>query len=81
MDFIEGLPKSMGQDVIVVVIDRLSKYAYFMTLRHPYSVLEVAQSYLDHVFKLHGFPKSIVSDRDKVLLSTFWKALVSIQGI
>ncbi|XP_021719086.1 uncharacterized protein LOC110686805 [Chenopodium quinoa] len=65
MDFIEGLPNSQGRQFIMVVVDRLSKYAYFIALSHPYYALKVARAYLDHVFKLHGFPKSIISDRDK----------------
>lgn len=56
MDFIEGLPNSMGKSVIFVVVDRLSKYAHFMTLSHPYTALEVAPMYLDNVYKLHGVP-------------------------
>jgi len=43
-----------------VVVDKLSKYAHFMAVSHPYSGKSVAQSYLDDVFKLHGLPKSIV---------------------
>ena len=71
---------SIGKNVIFVVVDRLSKYAHFMTLKHPYSALEVAQEYLDHVFKLHGRPRSIVSDRDPVFLSQFWQGLFSLHG-
>jgi len=80
MDFIEGLPKSLGKEVIFVVVDRFSKYAHFAALSHPYTALDVAQCYLDHVFKLHGWPQSIISDRDKVFISAFWRALLSIQG-
>jgi len=80
MDFIKGLPKSFGKEVIFVVVDRFSKYAHFIALNHPYTALDVAQAYLDHVFKLHGWPQSIISDRDKVFLSDFWQALLSIQG-
>lgn len=47
-DFIEGLPKSMGKEVIWVVVDRLSKYAHFIALSHPYSVETVAQAYFDN---------------------------------
>jgi len=80
MDFIEGLPKSFGKEVIFVVVDRFSKYAHFASLSHPFSAVDVAQCYLDHMFKLHGWPQSIISDRDKVFLSDFWQALLSIQG-
>ena len=66
MDFIDGLPKSFGKEVIFVVVDRFSKYAHFSSLSHPYTAIDVAQAYLDHVFKLHGWPQSIISDRDKV---------------
>jgi len=80
MDFIEGLLKSFGKEVIFVIVDRFSKYAHFAALIHPYTAIDVAQLYLDHVFKLHGWPQSIISDRDKVFLSDFWQALLSIHG-
>lgn len=80
MDFITGLPKSEGKDVILVVVDRLSKYAHFVALSHPYSAVTVAQAYLDNVFKLHGWTRSIVSDRDSVFLSQFWQALFTLHG-
>ena len=53
-DFIEGLPLSAGKSTILVVVDRLTKYAHFMSLTHPYIALTVAQTFLDYVFKLHG---------------------------
>lgn len=80
MDFIEGLPKSCGKQVIFVVVDRLSKYAHFIALAHPYTAIEVAQAYLDHVFKHHGWPQSIVSDTDPIFLSNFRQALFTLRG-
>ena len=64
MDFIEGLPKSNGMDVILVVVDRLTKYAHFLPMSHPYSVHKVAELFISNIFKLHGMPKIIVTDRE-----------------
>ena len=61
MDFISGLPRADNKDVIFVVVDRLSKYSHFMELFHPYSVVEVVHVYPDNVYKLHGWPRSIVT--------------------
>jgi hypothetical protein len=80
MDFIVGLPKSGNKLDIIVVVDCLSKYAHFCALQHPFTSSIVAQLFMDRVFKLHGMPHSIVSDRDPTFTSNFWQELFKIQG-
>ncbi|GKC05854.1 retrotransposable element Tf2, partial [Tanacetum coccineum] len=75
MDFIEGLHSSNGKTIIFVVVDRLNKYAYFVPLSHTFTDAQIGQVFLENVYKLYGLPKVIVSDRDKVFLSLFWKEL------
>uniref|UniRef100_A0A2N9IS51 Reverse transcriptase n=1 Tax=Fagus sylvatica TaxID=28930 RepID=A0A2N9IS51_FAGSY len=80
MDFIEGLPNSNKQNVILVIVDRLTKYVHFLSLAHPYTAAKVAFLFMQNVFKLHGLPSSIVSDRDTAFTSTFWQELFTRQG-
>jgi hypothetical protein len=80
LDFIKGLPNSEGYSVIMVVVDRLSKYAHFIPISHPYTASKIAQVFLANIFKLHGLPNSIVTDRNPTFTSTFWKELFKLQG-
>jgi hypothetical protein len=80
MDFIVGLPKSGNKSVIMVVLYILSKYAHFCALQHPFTTTTVAQIFLDNIFKIHGMPNSIVSDRDPTFTSNFWKELFKLHG-
>lgn len=54
MDFINGLPNSQGKDTILVVVDKMSKYAHFIALSHSYTAFTVAQVFLDQIYRLHG---------------------------
>jgi hypothetical protein len=80
MDFIVGLPKSGNKSIIMVVVDRLSKYAHFYALQHPFTASTMAQIFMDQVFKLHGMPHSIVYDRDPNFTKFFWQELFKLQG-
>ncbi|GJV02425.1 ty3-gypsy retrotransposon protein [Tanacetum coccineum] len=66
MDFITGLPASKDLTVILVVVDRFSKYAHFGTLPTTFNAPKVAELFMEIVVKHHGFPKTIVSDRDPI---------------
>jgi hypothetical protein len=80
MDFITELPKSRNKSIIMVVVDRLSKYAHFYSLQHPFTSSTVAQIFMDQVFKINGMLHSIVSDRDPTFTSNFWQKLFKTQG-
>lgn len=80
LDFIDALPKSEGRDAILEVVDHFTKYAHFIPLKHPYTAKKVATAFLDTVYRLHGCPKRIVSDRDRVFTSQFWQELLKLLG-
>ena len=72
MDFVDSLSESHGYEVILVVVDKLTKYVHFVALSHPYAAARVAAVFMRDVFKLHGMPQSIVCDRDAMFTSKFW---------
>ncbi|CAM8906125.1 unnamed protein product [Rhodiola kirilowii] len=80
MDFITGLPRSNSKKVILVVVDRLSKYAHFSALEQHFTAESVAKCFIRDVCKLHGIPTNIVSDRDLIFMSSFWRELFRLQG-
>jgi transposase InsO family protein len=75
MDFIETLPKSEGKDTILIVVDKLIKYAHFIPLSHPFTTKIIVQLFIDNVFKLHGLPLAIITDRDRIFTSQLWQDL------
>ena len=65
MDFNTGLPKRKKQnDSIFIVIDKLSKVAHFIPVKSTYKAVNIADIFLKEIFRLHGIPKAIISDRD-----------------
>ncbi|KAK8933363.1 hypothetical protein KSP39_PZI015730 [Platanthera zijinensis] len=80
MDFIDGLPKSKGKSVILVVVDKLSKYGHFIALSHPYTGDSVAALFAREIVRLHGVPRAIIFDRDPTFVSSFWRELFRLQG-
>lgn len=80
LDFITGLPVSNGYTVILVVVDRFSKGAHFGALPTNFTAYKVALLFLDLVCKHHGMPRSLVSDRDPIFVTRFWRELFKLCG-
>nr|GEV23276.1 Ty3/gypsy retrotransposon protein [Tanacetum cinerariifolium] len=80
MDFIMGLSVYKGLLVMLVVVDRFTKYAHFGTLHYGFNVTKVAEVFMDMLVKLHGIPKPIMSNRDRIIVSKFWKQLFEAIG-
>ena len=83
MDFITSLSRTSRQvhDSSMVVVDRLTKVAHFIPVKHTHSTSEVAQVFTREIVRLHGIPRKIVSNRDAKLTSRFWKDLFVDVGI
>ena len=73
MDFVVGLARSpRGSNAIWVIMNRLTKSAYFIPFRVGQSTKALAENYMQEIVKLHGVPVSIVSNRDTRFVSYFW---------
>jgi hypothetical protein len=81
LDFVEGLPKSNHFDTIMVVVDKFSKYGHFIPLAHPFIAMQVAQAFMDNIYKFHGLPQQIISDRDRIFTSTLWQQLFKLSDM
>ena len=78
MDFIVGLPESEAYTKIWVIVDRFSKMAHFIPLTTDVPIKELAQIFLQCVWRLHGLPESIISDRDTSFTFEFWLSLIKL---
>ena len=64
-----------------MVVDCLSKSTHFLAMSHPYMAKMVAEKFVEGIVKLHGLPKSIISDRDPIFISHFWRKFFKMSGI
>ena len=81
MDLITDLPSTKhGHDAIVTFVDRLSKQVHFAATTKKVNAPELAKIFRHTVYKYHGMPKAIISDRDERFLSHFWQALFAVVG-
>jgi len=82
MDFVSGLPPTRGQgfDAILVVVDRLTKMMHAIPTHSDAPMSVTARLFTDHIFRLHGLPKTIVTDRDAKFTSLFWRSLFTLLG-
>jgi len=75
VDFVNGLPPSKRFDAICVVVDRLTKQRHLIPCKTTITAEELPQLFCDRVFRYHGLPKTIVSDRGPQFTSRSWKHL------
>ncbi|GJS74729.1 putative reverse transcriptase domain-containing protein [Tanacetum coccineum] len=81
MDFVTKLPRtSSGNDTIWVIVDRLTKSAYFLPIREDYKMDRLVRIYLNEIVARHGVPISIISDRDSLFTSRFWQSMQEALG-
>jgi len=81
MDFIEGLSIFEGKDKILVVVDRLTKYAHFIRVRKLVFAKQTTEVFCKNIYRLHGFPKVIINDRDAKFKENFWREFFKQIGI
>ena len=80
MDFVFGLPPDSGYTGILVFVDRLSKMVHLVPVSESITAEATAQHFIQHVFRLHGMPVEVVSDRDPRFTSVFWRTVFSLLG-
>jgi hypothetical protein len=81
IDMISPLPKSEDQDAIIVIVDRFSKMIHLIPTTTSLSSLRLAEIYKKEVWRIHGIPRRIISDRGPQFASKFMKELCNVLGI
>jgi len=81
MDLITDLPKSEGHDAILIVIDRLTKMAHFLPCSKEIDWRQFSEIFMREIFRLHGLPKDIITDRGSIFTSDLWKETTKQLGI
>lgn len=77
MDFISHLPTpTTGFNSITTIVDRFSRRVHFMASKNTGTAIDIANTFFKDIFRLHGLPDSIISDRDPKFTSTFWNQLM-----
>ena len=79
-DLVMDLPVSKGFTAVAVFVDRLTKMVHFAPCTKEVTAQEYAKLFLETVFKLHGLPTVLISDRDPRFTSKFWTTLFSLLG-
>jgi len=80
MDFVTGLPVSKGNTTVLTVVDHFSKMTHFIALPKLPSAKETVQIMMQNIFRIHEFPKDIVSDRGPQFISRFWREFCRLIG-
>lgn len=78
IDFIVKLPVSGGFDSIMVIVDHYSIHTHFIRAKETWSLIDMANTFIEQVFTLHGLPDKIVSDRGAVFMSSFWNLVCKL---
>ena len=81
VDLITELPQSHGYDSVLIAVDHQSKWAHFITTTSNMTSLGVTQLFQDGVWKLHGLPEEVISDRGPQFVSNFMHGLSEVLGI
>jgi hypothetical protein len=76
----KDFPRSGSANALLVVVDKLSKFAHFIPLWHPFTALAVAKLFMDNIYRLHVLPSAIIFDKNWIFTCNFWKTLFSLSG-